>query len=103
MKRGRLGIPFFALAFVVATLLNSALLYVPLTKLLWSSIAASFVKPISTFLLATAFAGVGFKVRYQSISIIGIKAFVVGLVVALATGIAAFLLLCFLYIPFSLK
>lgn len=103
ITRGRLGIPFFALAFIVATLLNSALLFVPLTKLLWGPIAASFVKPISTFLLATAFAGVGFKVRYQSISIIGIKAFVVGLVVALATGIAAFLLLLFLYIPFSLK
>ena len=94
----RSGVPLFAVAFVVATLLNSALLSVPITNLLWSSIAASFVKPGSAFLLATAFAGVGFKVKYRAISIIGLKAFVVGLAVALATSIVAFLLVIFLYI-----
>ena len=101
--RARHVLPFFAVAFVVATLVNSVLLMAPLSRPLWSSITASFVKPISTFLLATAFAGVGFKVKYQAISIIGMKAFVVGLVVALASGIVAFLLLCFLYVPFNLR
>lgn len=97
------GVPLFAVAFVAATLVNSALVSVPVTNLLWSSITASFVKPGSTFLLAMAFAGVGFKVRWQTIRVIGMKAFVVGLVVALASGIVAFLLLCFLYVPLSLK
>lgn len=99
----RPGVPLFAVAFVVATLLNSALLSVPITNLLWSSIGASFVKPGSAFLLAMAFAGVGFKVRWQTIRVIGIKAFVAGLVVALATGIIAFLLLCVLYVPFGVR
>ncbi len=101
--KARHVLPLFAVAFVVATLANSALLMAPLSRPLWSSITASFVKPISTFLLATAFAGVGFKVKYRAISIIGLKAFVVGLVVALATSIVAFLLLFFVYVPFSLK
>ncbi|MBI4528551.1 MAG: putative sulfate exporter family transporter [Deltaproteobacteria bacterium] len=101
--KSRFGVPVFAVAFVVATLVNSALLFVPLIHQQWSSLTASFVKPVSAFLLATAFAGVGFKVKYGAISMIGMRAFVVGLAVALATGIIAFLLLFFVYVPFGLK
>ena len=97
----RAGMPLFAVAFVLATLFNSVLLYLPVTNVFWSPIAASLLKPLSIFLLATAFAGIGYKVRYEAIRTIGLKAFAVGLLVALATSVVAFLLVIFLYIPFS--
>ena len=45
------------------------------------------IQPIVVFLLATAFAGVGYKVRYETIAKVGLKEFGLGLIVALITSI----------------
>lgn len=98
----RLGIPTFAIFFVLFSLLNSLLLYLPSTKTAWKAFynTIQYGEVIKVF-LAVAFAGVGFKVHYSSIQKLGVKSFLVGMIVSVAVGILALLLVKFIYMPYS--
>lgn len=92
-------VPFFALCFVVLTLVNSALLAIPATKVVWGPFIKTYLSPVVTFLLAVAFAGVGAKVRFKSFAKLGFKAFATGFAVAVLTAILALILVIFVYMP----
>jgi uncharacterized integral membrane protein (TIGR00698 family) len=100
-KAGGKLIPFFAICFVVFTLINSALLAIPATKGLWGPFMKTYLSPAVTFLLAVAFAGVGAKVRFKSFAKLGFKAFATGFAVAVLTAVLALLLVIFVYMPAS--
>jgi uncharacterized integral membrane protein (TIGR00698 family) len=93
------AIPIFALCFVAFTLVNSALLAVPATKLVWGPFVKGYVIPAVTFLLAVSFAGVGAKVRFRSFATLGFKAFATGFAVAVLTAILALVLVVVMYMP----
>ncbi len=86
-KAKKVYIPLYAIAFVASNIVNSILLNLSATQSVWSMISGSYIQPLVTFLLATAFAGVGFKVKYKSITKIGLKAFALGLICAFFTGL----------------
>ena len=64
----------------------------------WTSFAQSFLSPPIKFLLAWAFAGVGFKVRFREISRVGARAFTFGLTIALLSSAIALLLVRFVWL-----
>ncbi len=92
-------VPFFAVCFVVFTLLNSVLLAIPATKAVWFPFMKHTLKPVVTFLLAVAFAGVGAKVRFKSFARLGFRAFATGFAVAVLTAVLALVLVIFVYMP----
>ncbi len=92
-------VPFFAMCFVVFTLVNSALLWIPATKAIWQPFMITYLKPVVKFLLAVAFAGVGAKVRFKSFARLGFKAFATGFAVAVLTAVLALVLVIFVYMP----
>ncbi len=92
-------VPFFAVCFVVFTLVNSVLLWIPATKAVWFPFMKGILKPAVTFLMAVAFAGVGAKVRFRSFAKLGFKAFATGFAVAILTAILALVLVIFVYMP----
>jgi uncharacterized integral membrane protein (TIGR00698 family) len=98
VAQGKL-VPFFAVCFVVFTLVNSALLAIPATKVVWGPFMKTYLKPVVTFLLAVSFAGVGAKVRFKSFAKLGFKAFATGFVVAVLTAVLALALVIFVYMP----
>ncbi len=98
VAQGKL-VPFFAVCFVVFTLINSALLAIPATKVVWGPFMKTYLKPVVTFLLAVSFAGVGAKVRFKSFAKLGFKAFATGFVVAVLTAVLALALVIFVYMP----
>lgn len=91
-------VPWFAFAFVAFTLVNTGLAALPIGEG-WASVNQDLIKPGVTFLLAWAFVGVGFKVRASAVLTIGPKAFLGGVVVALAASLSALLLTRFLWLP----
>ena len=96
--KGKL-VPFFAVCFVVFTLVNSALLAIPATALVWGPFMKTYLVPVVTFLLAVSFAGVGAKVQFKSFAKLGFKAFATGFAVAVLTAILALALVVFVYMP----
>jgi len=86
--------------FVALTLLNAGVEKLPFAKQ-WASFDSGYVKPVVTFLLAWAFAGVGFQVKASSIRKIGVKTFAGGNAVALIAGGSALLLTKYLWLPFA--
>lgn len=92
-------VPFFAVCFVVFTLVNSALLAIPATEAVWGPFMKTYLSPVVKFLLAVAFAGVGAKVRFKSFAKLGFKAFATGFAVAALTAILALVLVVFVYMP----
>ncbi len=94
-KRGQFVVPLFAVAFVVGSLVCAGLdLLAP--SLLASGFDWAWVKSLLSsyalpFLFATAFAGVGSKVRFRSIMGLGLRPFAVAAGVAAVAGLAAFL------------
>ena len=101
-EKVQLGIPTFAIFFVLFSLINSLLLYLPATKTTWKEFYTTvhYADVIKVF-LAVAFAGVGFKVHYSSIQKIGFKSFLVGMIVSVAVGVLALLLVKYIYMPYS--
>ena len=90
-------IPWYAVVFVLGTIINSVLLNLPAATSAWSVVSGSYLQPAVIFLLATAFAGVGFKVKYESIAKVGLKAFAIGLICALVASVfSLFLVIAFL-------
>ena len=96
----RLSIPWFAVAFVLFTLVSAAMEVSPAAAE-WARFNGDYLKPAVTFLLAWAFVGVGFKVRASAIKAIGLKAFLGGMAVAVVAGVSALLLTRYLWLPFE--
>ena len=68
----------------------------------WASFNISYIKSAVTFLLAWAFAAVGFKVKVSAIRCIGAKGFLGEMIVAIAAGATALLLTKYLWLPFGM-
>lgn len=96
----RFPIPWFALAFVLFTLVHAGLKSLPV-KEGWVSFNKDYLQNAVTFLLAWAFAGVGLKVKLSSIRAIGLPAFLGGVGVAVVAGVTALLLTKYLWLPLS--
>lgn len=96
--RARFPIPWFAVFFVVFTLIHLALESSPL-RVSWAAVNSAFLSPLVTFLLAWSFAAIGLKVKVSAIRAIGLKAFLGGMVVAVVAGGTALLLVKFLWLP----
>ncbi len=97
----KIAIPWFAIFFVIFTLVNFGLASLPV-KAGWNSFNSTYLSPAITFLLAWAFAGVGLKVKISTIRALGLKAFLGGLAVAVIAGLTSLLLVKYLWIPFNL-
>lgn len=93
-------VPWFAVAFVLFTVVNAAVERLPFAPG-WTSFSDSFLRPAVTFLLAWAFVAVGLKVRISAIRAVGLKAFLGGMTIALAAGGSALLLTKYVWLPFS--
>lgn len=98
--RVKLSVPWFAVAFVVFTLVHLGLESLPIRDW-WYTFNGEYLKPGVTFLLAWSFAAVGLKVRASAIRAIGLKSFLGGIVVAAVAGVSALLLVKYLWMPFS--
>jgi uncharacterized integral membrane protein (TIGR00698 family) len=93
----KLAIPWFAVVFIIFTLIHLGLENSIVSKY-WANFNSVWLQPAVTFLLAWAFAGVGLKVKIASIKAIGLKAFLGGMGVALFAGISGLLLVKYLWI-----
>ncbi len=90
-SHAKLAIPWFAVAFVIFTLVHLGLEQLAIRDQ-WLSLNSNYLKPAVTFVLACAFAAVGFKVKISTIRTMGLKATLGGIVVALVAGGSALLL-----------
>jgi uncharacterized integral membrane protein (TIGR00698 family) len=93
----KIAIPWFAIVFTVFTLVHLWLEFLPIRDQ-WLNWNSSYLKPAVTFLLAWAFAAVGFKVKVSTIRHIGLKATLGGIVVALVAGVSALLLAKYFFV-----
>jgi len=96
----KLSVPWFAIVFIVFSLVHLGLESLPIRET-WLSFNAGYVKPMVTFLLAWSFAAIGFKVKLSAIRSVGLKAFLGGMVVAIAAGVISLLLVKFFWLPLS--
>lgn len=93
----RFSVPWFAVVFVAFTFLHAGLELA--VGEAWVHFAKTYLKPPITFLIAWAFAGVGFKVRFRDVIKMGGRAFACGLIVALVSGLTGLALVKFLWLP----
>jgi uncharacterized integral membrane protein (TIGR00698 family) len=98
--RIKLAVPWFAVVFVVLSLVHLGLESLPIRDW-WLTFNSSYIKPAVTFLLALSFAAIGLKVRISAIRAIGLKAFIGGIVVAVLAGVTSLLLVKLLWLPFN--
>jgi uncharacterized integral membrane protein (TIGR00698 family) len=96
----KITIPWFAVFFIIFTLVNLGLSSLPFRDI-WISVNNTYLSPIVTFLLAWSFAGIGLKVKFSTIRFIGLKAFMGGIAVAIVAGVTSLLLVKFLWMPLS--
>ena len=101
-SNAKLGIPKFAIFFVIFSIINSIMLYLPSTQATWKLLfdTIHYADDVKVF-LAVAFAGVGFMVQVSAINKIGFKAFFVGMSLSILVGILALELVKLIYIPFN--
>ena len=99
LDRQRISIPWFALVFILFTLVHAGL--EALFGEAWTTFSTDVLKPPITFLLTWAFAAVGFKVKFRQLVSIGAKAFVGGLFMAALSGGTALLLTKYLWCALS--
>ncbi|MFC1964102.1 YeiH family protein [Chloroflexota bacterium] len=90
------SIPWFAVIFIVFTVLHWGLTTLPIRDA-WLNLNGNLLKPAITFVMAWSFAAVGFKVKLSTIRAMGPKAIIGGIVVALMAGSSALLLTKFLF------
>jgi uncharacterized integral membrane protein (TIGR00698 family) len=100
LSQVKVAMPWFAVAFVVFTLVHLGLEFLPIRDQ-WLSFNSGYLKPMVTFLLAWSFAAVGFKVKLSTIRSMGAKATLGGIATSLIAGISALLLAKYFFIPFS--
>ena len=96
----KIVIPWFAVFFVLFTLINYGIALTPFGAK-WSSFNGKFLSPLVTFMLAWSFAGIGMKVKFSQIRLLGLKAFLGGVVVAVIAGISSILLVKYFWMPLS--
>lgn len=96
----RLSAPWFAVIFVILSLVHLGLEALPIRDL-WLTINSSYLTPAVTFLLAWSFASIGLKVKASAIRSIGLKAFLGGMAVAVFAGIISLLLVKFFWMPLN--
>ncbi len=92
----RINIPWFAVAFIVFSLINTA--FELSFGESWVSFMKEVLKPPILFLLAWSFAGIGFKVKLRDIASIGPRAFAGGLAVAIFAAITSLLLVKYVWL-----
>jgi uncharacterized integral membrane protein (TIGR00698 family) len=97
----KIAIPWFAIFFVILSLVNFGLASLPIGGA-WASFNSTYLSPAVTFLLAWSFAGVGLKVKISTIRSIGLKAFFGGMAVAVVAGVTSLFLVKFLWMPFNI-
>jgi uncharacterized integral membrane protein (TIGR00698 family) len=96
----KIAIPWFAIFFVIFSLVNFGLASLPIGGS-WVSFNGIYLSPAVTFLLAWSFAGVGLKVKISTIRSIGLKAFLGGMAIAVVAGGTSLLLVKLLWMPFN--
>ena len=94
----RMTVPWFAVFFILFSLVYFAIESTSI-KSSWVAFSSTYIAPTVTFLLAWAFAAIGFKVRLSSIKAIGLKAFLGGITVAALAGVSSLLLVKYLWLP----
>lgn len=98
--RVKIAIPWFAVWFVVFTVVNHFLTSSSIGGT-WKAFNSGYLAPTVTFLLAWAFAGIGLKVKISTIRAMGMKAFLGGMAVSIFAGLASLLLVKYLWLPFA--
>jgi uncharacterized integral membrane protein (TIGR00698 family) len=89
----RITVPLFAVVLIVNTFINTALQTLPQTAAIWGTVALPILKTwIVPFVLAWAFAGVGFKVKLENIRKLGLRSFGLGVIVSLITSVVSLLM-----------
>jgi uncharacterized integral membrane protein (TIGR00698 family) len=96
----KIAIPWFAVFFVVFTVVNFLLASSAFGKS-WDSFVSVYLSPVITFVLAWSFAGIGLKVKFSTLSAMGLKSFLGGMAVAVFAGVVSLTLVRFLWMPFS--
>jgi uncharacterized integral membrane protein (TIGR00698 family) len=96
----KIAIPWFAVFFVLFSLIHLGLESLPIRPY-WLSINATYLTPAVIFLLAWSFAAIGLKVKASAIRAVGLKAFLGGMGVAIVAGITSLLLVKFLWMPLN--
>lgn len=94
-KKTKLVLPLFGVLFIVNSLLGTFLdstLKIGAASLGWSWLKDQLSGGLLKFSLATAFAGVGSKVRFSSISKLGAKSFVFAALMAVTAGTLALIM-----------
>lgn len=98
-KKVKMPIPWFAVWFIILSFVD-AFIESSSVGNRWTILNNIYIKPVITFLLAWAFAGVGFKVKWNDLAKVGLKSFIGGLVAALVVGILALLLTRYVWLNF---
>jgi len=92
-KAAKVVLPWFGVAFIVNTvvcaLLDSYVSGMTVLGFSWPILKTFLKGRVIPFLLAVAFAGVGCKVRFESIASLGLKPFIVAAIIAVSAGIVA--------------
>ena len=98
-KRVKIAVPWFAVWFIILSFVCALLESSNFSKQ-WVYYSNTYLKPLITFLLAWAFAGVGFKVKWHDLAKVGLKSFIGGLVAALVVGVLALILTKYVWLTY---
>lgn len=92
----KLVLPAFAIMFVInsffCALLDAYAIQISALGVDWPALKSVLSGTVFKFLLALAFAGVGFSVRLRDIARLGVKPFIMGALMAILAGILALIL-----------
>ena len=95
-QKARLVLPLFGVAFIVnsviCALLDANVQWLAALGLNWIYLKAMLSGTVLPFLLSTAFAGVGSKVKFRNIAKLGAKPFTVAALIAVLSGVLALIL-----------
>ena len=103
-KKTKIVLPLFGVLFIANSLLGTLLdstLQTGAASLVWLWLKGQLSGMLLPFFLATAFAGVGSKVRFSSIARLGAKPFVFAALMAVTAGMLALIMAVVMaqYIP----
>jgi len=97
--KSKIAVPWFAVWFIILSFVCALLESSNFSKQ-WVYYSNTYLKPLITFLLAWAFAGVGFKVKWHDLAKVGLKSFIGGLVAALVVGVLALILTKYVWLTY---
>ena len=96
---GRIAIPWFSVVFVLLTFAHTGLAAAFGES--WAFASGRILKPLISFVLTVAFAGIGLRIRLRDLVGVGARAFVGGLLVALVASGSALVLTKVLWLALS--